>query len=162
MRRDFEVIRNILLRIGDLGLDDSDSLKTKLNISQEVLEYHLNLLLNDASLLKGDNGRKMGISKEDNPTWINLKLTWEGNDFLDAIGDEKEWAKVKKALNSGAKLVTMEALKHLAKGVASVGLGVILAEEGEGAKGQTEKTFGDSQDTPQTMESKDPSIKESE
>lgn len=161
MRRDFEVIRNILLRIGDLGLDDSNSLKTKLNISQEVLEYHLNLLLNDASLLKGDNGRKMGVSK-DNPTWINLKLTWEGNDFLDAIGDEKEWTKVKKALNSGAKLVTMEALKHLAKGVASVGLGVILAEGGGEAKGQAEKKFGDYQDTPQTMESKDPSIKESE
>jgi len=131
MRRDFETIRDILLAIGDEGISDSNELETKLNKNQEVLVYHLNLLCNDAALLKGKTGR-IGGSKDD-PTWDNLHLTWEGNDFLDAIGDDKAWKKIKKGLNSGAKIATLEALKHVAKGVASAGLAIVLAEIEEGS-----------------------------
>ncbi len=145
MRRDFDIIRGILLAIGDNDIVNSDCLEEALNHTPEVLDYHLSLLINDARLLNGKPGKNMGPSHE--PRWVRLALTWEGNDFLDAIGDEKVWKKVKKALSSGSKVATLETLKQVAKGVGAAGIGLILAEGAEGPKGQTTETVSGSPST---------------
>ena len=72
------------------------------------------------------------------PQWKNITLTWQGNDFLDAIGDDKAWKKIKKGLTSGAKLATIEALKQVAKGAGAAGLAIILAENNDQVKGIAE------------------------
>ena len=100
MRRDFEILRNILLAVGEKHLNDSNELKEELNIDNATLSYHLNLLSNDAALLKAErsSGRKAPFSSPDEPRkpdWFGIQLTWEGNDFLDSIGDSKSWKIIK-------------------------------------------------------------------
>lgn len=87
MRRNFETIRNMLIAIADKDLDDSNRLQHELGLEEDVLEYHLNLLCNDARLLTMDS-RSMASSRAES-NFKNIQLTWQGNDFLDAIGDER-------------------------------------------------------------------------
>jgi len=139
MRRNFETIRNILLAVAEKGIDDSNALRDELNLEEEVLGYHLKLLCNDARLITMES-RGIGGNKSDS-NFSKILLTWQGNDFLDAIGDEKAWMKVKKALSSGAKVATVEALKQVAKGAGAAGLAIILAENESDVIGITPNPF---------------------
>ena len=131
MRRDYDAVRNILLAIGDDNVSDNDELEKKLNLNSDKIGYHLDMLVNQTNLLRGERKKTRMIAGgegDDGPLWTHLTLTWEGNDFLDAIGDERAWKKVKKSLASGSKMATIEALKQVAKGAAAAGLATIFAE----------------------------------
>ncbi len=158
MRRDIELIREILLAIGDENISDSRELEKKLSRKWEVLDYHLNLLVNDTRLLSGKrySGRSIELGSVNTvpPHWNSLSLTWEGNDFLDTIGDENAWKTITKALNSGAKLATLEAIKQMVKGIAVAALGLILAA-GEETKGQMSDRIGGSPGSDPTAKSED-------
>ncbi len=142
MRRDIELIREILLAIGDDNISDSRELVTKLSRKWEILDYHLNLLVYGTCLLSGkfSDGThiasSMGGGKDEPPHWHSLSLTWDGNDFLDTFGDEKAWGKVRKAMKAGTKLAITEGIKQAVKGFAAAGFTIIL-KAGEEAKGQT-------------------------
>jgi hypothetical protein len=102
MKRDFELVRKILLEIEGLTepeLIDKDS-KFIAGYEPEQVNYHLLLLL-DANLISAIN---------ENPDdkhffWKIERLTWEGHDFLDAARNTTIWEKAKAQL--GQQLATL-------------------------------------------------------
>jgi hypothetical protein len=116
MRRDMDLVRNILLEIED-GKDwfetTSDATAVALGSSPtgltqddaDRLSYHLNLLqaAGFAEFTSVGTG------------WIPEGLTWAGHDFLESVRDEEIWRKTKEGAEA-AKGFTVELLAALAKG----------------------------------------------
>jgi Hypothetical protein (DUF2513) len=120
MKRDMDMIRNLLLRIEALpSLEASTpgpqiySLSTRdapLRVSDEDpsdLHHHMRLLVNAGYL---------DLTPTQFEGSFNFKgLSWKGHDFLDSVRDEEVWRKTKQgALAAGG--FTFELLADLAKG----------------------------------------------
>lgn len=108
MTRDMELIRTILLKVeADPKFDGSyhsagaASLGITDHTDEEVL-YHLVMLVDAGFLVGNTKMARMGDV-------VVAKLTWNGHEFLDAIRDPDIWSKT----------------KERAKGVASIGLGLV-------------------------------------
>ena len=128
MKRDFELVRDILKAVADKDITDSNALERELGVDTARLQYHLHLMTNDARLLNvASQGFTIGGENRP-PAYTDLTLTWQGNDFLDAVDDEKAWRKIRAALSTGARTATLEALKTVAKGAGAAGLAVIFAK----------------------------------
>lgn len=117
MRRDMDLVREILLAIeGTSGIMQPSSIKSE-NHSKKEIAYHFQLLI-DAGFAQGktiENG--MGLPVDG----IIQNLTWEGQEFLDLCRKNTIWEKAKKnALNvTGSlgfevlKICLMKACKDL-------------------------------------------------
>ncbi|MCH8497044.1 MAG: DUF2513 domain-containing protein [Marinobacter sp.] len=128
MKRDFELVRGILKAVADKDITDSDELADELGETPARLNYHLHLMADDARLLTAaSQGMSLGGEKRP-PDYTGIAITWQGNDFLDAVDDEKAWKKIRAALKTGARTATLEALKTVAKGAGAAGLAVIFAK----------------------------------
>jgi uncharacterized protein DUF2513 len=114
MIRDMDLVREILLRV-EIQQDPSsdDLLKQRVNdADRATVSEHLRLLIDEAKLITG-----MAVSDMDGEeAWIDLKLTWAGHDFLDAVRDPKVWARTKRGAEH-VKGFTFDLLKDLAKGL---------------------------------------------
>ncbi|EFA23675.1 DUF2513 domain-containing protein [Bifidobacterium gallicum] len=91
MRRDMDLVRRILLEVGDSDLPlDANALVTD-EYPFEQVAYHIDLIGQaglvwvDVSRMIGDRIVRAGIGP----------LTWEGNEYLDAIRDDTVWRRVK-------------------------------------------------------------------
>jgi Hypothetical protein (DUF2513) len=110
MKRDIELIRQILLRIEET--DDVQSLFGENNVHQKVVEYHL-LLLCEADLIAGvavvecDGGELVTqiVSKP--------RLTWKGHEFLDTARDEATWNQARERVGKSVGTVAMSVLSAL-------------------------------------------------
>ena len=94
-----DLIRTILQKIelceDPFGLDDMPEIK---GCDTSQISYHVKLLC-DADLIEADSFEESGMPYTD---FINLNLTWAGQDFLDAARDDTLWNKAKvKLINSG-------------------------------------------------------------
>ncbi|WP_292107825.1 DUF2513 domain-containing protein [Brevundimonas sp.] len=107
-----DFIRDILLRIEEakgpnmVALLDKDASESDL----EKLQYHLALVI-EAGLAKGIAAHTMG-----GKNWLNLNLTWDGHEFVDAVRDPEIWRQTK----AGAAKVgafSLDLLASLAKGL---------------------------------------------
>jgi hypothetical protein len=121
MKRDMDLIRQLLLRIEELPLDAASSPAESvlsLNASREPLclhgespaDVHYNMkLLADAGFIDLHPTQFAG--------GFNVRgLTWRGHDFLDSVRDDLVWKKTKEgALAAGG--FTFELLTSLAKGL---------------------------------------------
>lgn len=112
MKRDMDFIREILLDIeGQDGPQLSDLLPGP--VSDEgynKLAEHLRLLIDDAGLVTGIAAHSMA-----GKNWLDLKLTWDGHEFLDTVRDDEIWARTKQgALAAGG--FSLDLLAALAKG----------------------------------------------
>jgi hypothetical protein len=114
MKRDMDLIREILLRIeSDPEFDGtrwvtpsepSDLMPT--NCLMDELNYHLELLI-EAGFLTGESRSGYG-----SPT-IN-RLTWKGHEFLDNVRDNEIWRGTKERLK-GLPSVAINIVAELAK-----------------------------------------------
>jgi hypothetical protein len=158
MRRDLDLIRDILLAVGDQEIADSLSLQAILEKDQQLIDYNLDLLINEVAFLRGSRGGQMGVGDPTRPAgpdprWKELRLTWPGNDFLDSVEDYKNWERFKKGIASGAKVATTEAIKEIVKKAAAASLATILLSGEDGTKGEVNVTItyaqpkGDSEDS---------------
>lgn len=94
MKRDFDLVRDILLSIED-GKDANGHGFMRLNIpgrSQEEVSYHVGLLY-EAGLVDAANSSAL-----DGYEWQPKGLTWRGREFLDSARDENAWEQAKKEL----------------------------------------------------------------
>jgi len=92
MKRDMELIRQILLEIEKHPFTE---IPFEVNIegqSPETVSYHL-MLLGEAGLIEAHN---MNIQQRF--WWQAKRLTWQGHEFLDAARDDTLWDRVKKKL----------------------------------------------------------------
>jgi hypothetical protein len=113
MRRDWDVVRKILIKIETTvvpGRDiDSDSLESD-GIDPAVAAYHMGLLLN-ANLINGGSTKTM-----DSTLWCFASgLTWEGHEFLDSIRQDTIWNKVKVIAAEKGLDLTFDTIKIAAK-----------------------------------------------
>lgn len=113
MKRDLDLARSILLRVesaeGPLSLDDFAS--EVYTVPQ--VAYHLGLMedqgLIDATFVREWSGASVKATVSG--------LTWAGADYLDAVRDDRVWAKVQGAVKS-AGAFTFGAVKEVAVAVA--------------------------------------------
>ena len=111
MRRDLDLVRNILLHIE--GKHEAASIQ-KLDFdafngfTQKVIYEHARLL-REAGYLR-DTKQVLGMSV------MVSGLTWKGHDFLDSVRDPQVWAETKDAANKVGGW-TVSLVSEIAKGL---------------------------------------------
>jgi hypothetical protein len=116
MRRDMDLIRELLLKIDLLDIEPGGTTRAlrpsdpELKIgsfSDDQVDYHLELLM-DAGFVDGSCSvdRFFHISK----------LTWSGHDFLDSVRDPEIWRQTREGAKKAGGF-TVELLGDLAKGL---------------------------------------------
>ena len=112
MKRDMDLARKILLAIeaNEDATGHGWITLGKINgYSQEQGSYHVKLL-NQAGLIEA-----IDLSSNTGYHWEPKSLTWEGQEFLEAIRKEGTWEKIKKeAVNLSFTAIKMKALEILA------------------------------------------------
>lgn len=121
MKRDMDYVRELLLKI-EAAPDDVRSSRelaepdaTAADIDK--LNYHLHMLTTQVGLVEGLEAHTMSTM-----SWLHIRLTWAGHEFLEAVRDDGIWSKTKE----GAKRVGSQGFdfildlakayaKHLAK-----------------------------------------------
>ena len=112
MKRDMDLVREMLLLLSnaDHPLSFDEMLPKGSTLwSREVAAYHMQMLVEEAHLVRAIDASHMG-----GRDWINAQLTWQGQDFLESVRDETVWAKTRE----GAKKlggVTFDMFIGLAK-----------------------------------------------
>jgi len=105
MKRDWEVIRDILVKI-----ENEDDICASLSeYDEEKYQYHIKLLI-ESELIQGSI-KKM-VSGE-----VSCKvdrLTWKGHDFLDDIRSNSIWSKTKNILKEKGLGMSFEIIKKTA------------------------------------------------
>ena len=114
MKRDMDLVRTILLALADSGepLWSTDLVTDE--YSRNVIGYHF-LILDEAGLIMA-NVKAAG----DDPYYIAVasRLTWEGNDFLDAVRDESIWKRVRSTIGKITGGASFEVFKTVASSLA--------------------------------------------
>lgn len=105
MRRNMDLVRKVLLAVEAGKQHDHVD-----GFSEDEVKYHKKLVI-DAGLADGKSLRDSTGATEI-PLAVQIQsLTWAGHDFVDAIGDESRWGKVKAFLTEAGKQVTIETVK---------------------------------------------------
>lgn len=128
MKRDMDLVRELLIRLADAErpLRFSDLVQGRNEDSQEysVAAYHMRMLVEEAGLVRG-----IDASSSSGEDWLELRLTWQGQDFIDSIRDPTVWDRTKEGVKSigGASWdLLLELAKAYAKAELKTRLGVEL------------------------------------
>jgi hypothetical protein len=112
VKRDWELVRKILLRIEELPASRGESVSSDSfnGYAAEFVSYHMEMM-HEAGLIKALTSRTINA-----PAFSRgLSLTWDGQEFLDNIRSETVWNKIKGvAKNKGIDL-SLDTIKDLAK-----------------------------------------------
>ncbi len=106
MKRDMNLIREVLFQLESATAGKTHHLQAPEGYSGEQVACHATLLL-EAGLIEGRRVRAFSGS-----TFRDLRLTWEGHDFLDAVRPPAAWERVEERLThlGGAALALVKAL----------------------------------------------------
>lgn len=119
MKRDKDLIREILLQIENYG-EPRGWLEIEVDgYSPEEVSYHVELLSQAGYIQAKDLSNN---TKGHN--WKPVTLPWEGHNFLDAARDESIWKKAKEELGEKFQSVTLPILKELLLGYLRVNIGL--------------------------------------
>lgn len=106
MKRDFELLKQILIMVEDAEtFDESVAIKIP-GRSGDVIEYHV-ILLHEAGLINCDQMEK------DYGHTMPMSLTMAGCDFLDASRSDSIWKKVFGVIKDKGGAVTIDIVKQL-------------------------------------------------
>ena len=114
MKRDFDLIRKILLEIESCddpqGMGDSRGIRTREH-STKCIQQHVGLLV-DAGFVAGKH-----LKTINSPVgfYLQVNLAWRGHEFLDNARDDSIWQTVKKELGSKWSSVSFGVLETLLK-----------------------------------------------
>ena len=124
MKRDLDLVRSILIAVEKAGGPvDANDLVTKGNDYAKV-SYHIMLMTNRGLL------DLQSFQQDANHDVIDLQvagITWDGQDYLDAIRDRNVWAKTRKVLADSVSSTTFGVVKQTAVMVAT---GLITSQLG--------------------------------
>ncbi|MFG1375448.1 DUF2513 domain-containing protein [Xanthobacter autotrophicus] len=76
----------------------------------DKLAEHLVMLIDEARFVSGIAAPTM-MGKD----WLDLRLTWQGHDFIDSVRDPKVWENTKNGATAAGGF-TVDLLRDLAKG----------------------------------------------
>jgi hypothetical protein len=128
MKRDMDYVRDLLLKIeaAPTAIESSSELLDPAATEQDVekLTYHLGMLIDQVPFVTG-----IAIGDDDGEAWVELKLSWQGHEFLETVRDPEVWSRTKegakKAGNFGLEFLGQLA-KAYAKHIAKERLGIEL------------------------------------
>lgn len=110
MKRDWDIIRDLLLKTENLNPNETLSLKDFETNTQFEISYHVQLL-ESAGLINASISNEISQS----PTHFFLRsLTWEGHEFLDSIRVKSTWQKVKSIIAEKGGVMTFDVIKTVA------------------------------------------------
>jgi hypothetical protein len=120
MKRDFDLVRKILLDIQDMPANaQPSSIDYPGEYDQAVVNAHISLLI-DAGLIEGKVIRTMqGVAQA-----TARGLTWQGHDFIDAAKQDVIWKKAFDTIKDKGGAVTFEVLKELLKSLTLKAVGL--------------------------------------
>jgi hypothetical protein len=110
MKRNWDLIRMILLRIQDLESSEELTLDDFKKEEQEEIYYQIKLL-NDAGFIEMRD-RNTLTSRDFLIT--ATALTWQGNEFIDSIKSDSLWMKTKLYLKENSIALGFESIKMTA------------------------------------------------
>ena len=108
MKRDMDLIREILLQIEKTPREKLDHLSAPEGYDYDTMTEHL-VLLEDAGFVEGEL-----IGTFRSRRYIVHKMTWDGHDFLDAVRTPMVWNEVKNRLLAFGGNSALEIVKDLA------------------------------------------------
>ncbi len=107
MKRDMDLIRDILLKIEDEGPNPS-GIKMKIEgYPDDDIQNHLGLLVGKGLV------KAIDVSSHDGIGWIPTELTWEGYDFIEKAKDKGIWEKAKIVLKEKGIPFSFELMKTI-------------------------------------------------
>jgi hypothetical protein len=111
MKRDWDVIRAVLLEIEESDESNISNLRYDSDAGDTVKAFHA-FMLQDAGMISGkSNAHQKTLTR----VLLTPKLTWEGRELLDTLRSKPLWEKMKaKAASTGIE-ITFDSLKALAK-----------------------------------------------
>ena len=124
MKRDFDIIRDILLYVESLH-EESEQIKGKsydIKDENDIKLYKLLVhydMLQDAGYIKGvylQKNHKGELTGADDSI---AELTMKGHDFLDSIRHDNNWTKIKEVITKAGGCVTMSLLQTIATNILS-------------------------------------------
>jgi len=120
MKRDMDLIRQILLHVEARQFDQVDEPFHVPEYADDIVGFHLELLA-EAGLVKTPDASNTGH----NFVYFPVGITWEGYEFLDACRDERRWIDAKKLLRQ-CGTVSFHVMKQLLAKLACEALGIVL------------------------------------
>lgn len=113
MKRDLELIRNILLAIENVEPDDRHAININsflhLNNNPYVISHHIKLLL-DSNFIEAEGP----IYTFDIDDYYIDRITSSGYDYLDSVRSPEIWAATKKKLLTVGGSATLDIVKSVA------------------------------------------------
>jgi hypothetical protein len=111
MKRNWDTIREILLRLEEKGLGEHPlQLSSWPKDILPEISCHVELL-KEAGLIHGRMSKEIGPSPHD---FVAIRLTWEGHELLDAIRNDTIWNKTKESFISRGISMTFDLVKSVA------------------------------------------------
>lgn len=105
MKRDMDLVREILLKVEDLPFDGGFHDIGVEGRSNEEVNYHL-MLLDEAGLIEAQD-----LTTLTSTCWKPKRLTYTGHEFLDAARSHTVWTKAKALVLKTSGALTIEAMK---------------------------------------------------
>lgn len=129
MKRDMDLVRELLIRLADADtpMKFSDLVEGRKDGTPEydLAAYHMRMLVEEAGLVRG-----IDASSSSGEDWIELRLTWHGQDFIDSIRDPTVWDKTKegaKSIGGASWDLLLDLAKAYAKAELKKRLGIELS-----------------------------------
>ncbi|SRR5258708_11911194 len=105
MKRDMDLVREILLKVEDLPFDGQFHDVLVDGRLDEEINYHT-MLLHEAGFIQA-----MDLTTLDCICWKAMRLTYSGHEFLDAARSDTVWTKAKAWTLKTTGTLTLEGLK---------------------------------------------------
>jgi len=110
MNRNWDVVREILIRLEEAEADDCLRISGFPTERAQEISYHVELLI-EAGLVAGQMAKTLGHGPHD---FFVERLTWNGHEFLDAIRSNTIWQKTKSSFTSKGLSMTFDLIKQVA------------------------------------------------
>ena len=120
MKRDMNLIRDILLKMEASSDDDFSDLNNNEGVSDRVLHYHYKLML-QADLIEA-----VDASTHDGLYFHVVRITWNGHEFLGNARDERVWKKTIAKLGTYASGLPFEVLTNALRTVVQANVKSLL------------------------------------
>lgn len=111
MKRDMDLVRKILFDLGDSEFYSNMGYPRIEGYSEDQIKHHV-FIMKDAGLLIFTEGKKVEgfFSKTED---LDLRLTWEGHEFLEKVRDEKLWKSIVKTTKKKTGGLSFDILKAI-------------------------------------------------
>ena len=111
MKRDWELIRKILIKLEDLGSTTSVLNPSDIEgYDQELVSYHIKLLI-EAGLIEGKCTKSLSAPLH----CVAFRLTWDGHELLDQIRNRSVWNRIVEMARERGLDLSFEVVKVAAK-----------------------------------------------